>query len=154
MTLNPDTFRREVEANLHDNILRFWRERMVDESRGGFLGRIDGAGNPDPAAPKGAILCGRILWAFAAAYRVTRRPEYLEVATRARDYLLGRFYDTTYGGVYWSLTPEGAPLDTKKQIYALGFAIYGLSEYARATGDETALEYARRSTPSDSPSTD
>ena len=144
MTLNPDTFRREMEANLHDNILRFWRERMVDESRGGFLGRIDGAGNPDPAAPKGAILCGRILWAFAAAYRVTRRPEYLEVATRARDYLLGRFYDTTYGGVYWSLTPEGAPLDTKKQIYALGFAIYGLSEYARATGDETALEYARR----------
>ena len=144
MTLNPDTFRREVEANLHDNILRFWRERMVDESRGGFLGRIDGAGNPDPAAPKGAILCGRILWAFAAAYRVTRRPEYLEVATRARDYLLGRFYDTTYGGVYWSLTPEGAPLDTKKQIYALGVAIYGLSEYARATGDETALEYARR----------
>lgn len=38
----------------------------------------------------------------------------------------------------------GRPADTKKQIYALGFAIYGLSEYHRATGDEEALTYAIR----------
>ena len=34
------------------------------------------------------------------------------------------------------------PKDTKKQFYALGFALYGLSEYARATGDREALDYA------------
>ncbi|WP_373726152.1 AGE family epimerase/isomerase, partial [Bacteroides heparinolyticus] len=39
---------------------------------------------------------------------------------------------------------ENRPLDTKKQIYALGFAIYGLSEYARATDDKEALDYAIR----------
>jgi len=39
---------------------------------------------------------------------------------------------------------RGRPLDTKKQIYAIGFAIYGLSEYHRATGDSEALEYAIR----------
>ena len=27
-------------------------------------------------------------------------------------------------------------------MYALGFAIYGLSEYHRATGDEEAMDYA------------
>ena len=32
--------------------------------------------------------------------------------------------------------------DTKKQFYAIGFAIYGLSEYARATNDQEALEQA------------
>lgn len=32
----------------------------------------------------------------------------------------------------------------EKQIYAIGFAIYGLSEYARATGDAEALDYAKR----------
>ena len=32
----------------------------------------------------------------------------------------------------------------QKQIYALGFAIYGLSEYNRATGDKEALDYAIR----------
>ena len=35
-------------------------------------------------------------------------------------------------------------VDTKKQIYAIGFAIYGLSEYTRATGDAEALDYAKR----------
>jgi mannobiose 2-epimerase len=36
----------------------------------------------------------------------------------------------------------GNPLDTKKQFYAIGFAIYGLTEYVRATGDREALDYA------------
>lgn len=144
MIPDPNTFRSEAERTLHDNILRFWRERMVDEARGGFLGRIAGDGTPDPDAPKGAILCGRILWAFAAAYRVTGRAEYLAMALRARDYLLEKFYDPAYGGVYWSLRADGTPLDTKKQIYALGFAIYGLSELVRATGDERALASAQQ----------
>ena len=48
----------------------------------------------------------------------------------------------TYGGVYWSLDYKGQPKDTKKQFYAIGFAIYGLSEYARATNDQEALEQA------------
>ena len=34
-------------------------------------------------------------------------------------------------------------MDTKKQTYAIGFAIYGFSEYARATGDKEALEVAK-----------
>ncbi len=136
-------FYREVEQCLHHDILRFWLDRMVDAERGGFYGRIDGCGAVDAEAPKGAILHARILWAFSAAYRVTKREEYLEAATRAKCYLVEHFVDGEYGGVYWSLTPEGEPLDTKKQIYALGFAIYGLSEYARATGDEASLEVAR-----------
>lgn len=141
--MKRELFRKQVERTLHDNILRFWQERAVDP-RGGFVGRIAADGTVDPEAPKGAILCARILWAFAAAYRVTGRPEYAVQAERARDYLLERFYDPDYGGVYWSLTPGGEPLETKKQIYALGFAVYGLSEMARATGDERSLEYARR----------
>ena len=67
-----------------------------------------------------------------------------KTATRAKREIIDRFYDRTFGGVYWSLDREGRPCDRKKQIYALGFAIYGLSEYARATGDSEALEYAVR----------
>ena len=40
------------------------------------------------------------------------------------------------------LDAKGNPTDTKKQIYAIGFAIYGLSEYVRITGDEEVLGYA------------
>ncbi|MDO4950291.1 MAG: AGE family epimerase/isomerase [Bacteroidales bacterium] len=126
---------------LERDILPFWMERMQDP-RGGFYGRIDGNNVVHPDAPKGAILCARILWTFSAAYRVLGSEEYLVLATRAKRALLDDFFDPEQGGVYWSLTADGMPLDTKKQIYAIGFAIYGLSEYARATGDEEALAHA------------
>lgn len=136
--------RNEVGQELTDDILPFWMEKMTDRGRGGFYGRIDGDDTLHADAPKGAILNARILWTFSAAYRILRRPEYLETATRAKRYIIDRFYDNSFGGVYWSLDADGNPLDTKKQIYAQGFAIYGLSEYARATGDDEALDYATR----------
>ena len=142
MNNNITTLRSEVEHELTTDILPFWMEKMADKAKGGFYGRIDGGDILHADAPKGAILNGRILWTFSAAYRILGKPEYLETATRAKRYLIDRFYDKDFGGVYWSLDADGEPLDAKKQIYAQGFAVYGLSEYARATGDNEALEYA------------
>ncbi len=127
---------------LQNNILRFWLDKMVDHENGGFYGRIDGHGVLHPDAEKGAILNARILWSFSAAYRVLGDEVYLKAATRAKDYIIDHFIDKEYGGVYWSLDSKGQPLDTKKQFYAIGFVIYGMSEYARATGDREALECA------------
>lgn len=129
---------------LESNILPFWINNMVDRENGGFFGRIDGHGNLHSDAEKGGILNGRILWTFSAAYRVLGNPEYLEMATRAKDYIINHFFDREFGGTYWSLDCKGNPKDTKKQFYAIGFMIYGLSEYVRATGDKEALDYAIR----------
>ena len=144
MKFNLNQLVAEATEVLTSNILPFWMNKMVDTEHGGFYGRITGEGQLMPDAEKGAILNARILWTFSSAYRLLQRPEYLEMATRAKRYLLDKFYDPEFGGVFWSLNALGEPLDTKKQIYALGFAIYGLSEYHRATGDEEALEYAIR----------
>ena len=138
----PTTLKSEMQDVLQNNILPFWINRMTDHENGGFYGRIDGHEVLHPEAEKGAILNARILWSFSAAYRVLGNPEYLEMATRAEQYLIDHFIDPEYGGVYWSLDCKGQPLDTKKQFYAIGFAIYGLSEYVRATGDREALDYA------------
>lgn len=127
---------------LEDNILPYWINKMEDAGRGGFFGRRDGHDRLYADAPRGSILNARILWAFSAAYRVLNKPEYLAVATRARDYMAEHFIDKEHGGVFWSVSADGAPLDTKKQTYAQGFAIYGFSEYARATGDKASLEIA------------
>ncbi len=137
-----DMMKLEMQDVLENNILPFWLEKMQDNENGGFYGRIDGSGVLHPDAEKGAILNARILWTFSAAYRVLEKGELLEAATRAKDYLVDHFIDPEYGGVYWSVDYKGEPLDTKKQFYAIAFAIYGLSEYARATGDREALEYA------------
>ena len=136
------TMKQEMLDVLQNNILRFWLDKMQDHEHGGFYGRIDGTGILHPEAEKGAILNARILWSFSAAYRVLGNQEYLEAATRAKDYIIEHFIDPEYGGVYWSVDYQGNPLDTKKQFYAIGFAIYGLTEYARATDDREALDYA------------
>lgn len=130
---------RDVVEN---NILAFWLNNMQDVERGGFYGQMRGDGTLVKDASKGCILNARILWAFSAAYRVLGKPEYLEAATRAKDYILQHFIDKENGGAYWELDCEGNPIDTKKQFYAIGFVIYGLSEYARATDDKEALEWA------------
>jgi mannobiose 2-epimerase len=137
-----ETLKKEMQDVVENNILRFWLDKMQDQENGGFYGRIDGHGVLHKDAEKGAILNARILWSFSAAYRVLGNPEYLEAATRAKDYIINHFIDKEYGGVYWSLDCKGKPLDTKKQFYAIGFVIYGMSEYARATGDKEALECA------------
>ena len=134
--------RDEMLSELTENILPFWMKNMNDHANGGFTGRIDGNGRPVAGAVKGAILNARILWTFSAAYRILGKSEYLETASRAKDELIGKFYDKEHGGVFWSLDAHGRPCDMKKQIYAIGFAIYGLSEYYRAAKDEQALKYA------------
>ena len=134
--------RVEMQDVLENNILRFWLDKMQDTVNGGFYGRMDGRMQLHPEAEKGAILNARILWSFSAAYRVLGHQAYLDAATRAKDYIIDHFIDTEHGGVYWSIDYQGNPLDTKKQFYAIGFMIYGLSEYARATGDREALDYA------------
>lgn len=134
-------FRQELLDNLTDNILSYWIEKMTDP-RGGYYGRRDGLDNLVPDAPKGAILHARILWTFSAAYNATGNVAYLYAARQALDYILANFIDEVYGGAYWSVTPDGEPLDTKKQFYAIAFIIYGLSEYYIATGDEEILDLA------------
>lgn len=136
--------KEEVTLMLQGNILPYWMNKMQDNGNGGFFGRITGEEQLMPAADKGAILNARILWTFASAYRLFGKEEYLQTATRAKEYIINHFYDEEFGGVYWSLNHKGTPVDTKKQIYALGFAIYGLSEYTRATGDKESLDYAIR----------
>ena len=143
MTSTLHTLKNEVQEVLTNNILPYWINRMID-NRGGFYGRINGHDEIIPESDKGAILNARILWTFSAAYRLFRRKDYLQVATRAKRVIVNDFFDKEYGGIYWKLNCNATPIDTKKQFYALGFAIYGLSEYHRATGDEEALEYAIR----------
>ena len=84
----------EVKAELENNILPFWMTKMTDHEHGGFYGRITGNDVLEASASKGAILNARILWTFSAAYRLLRKKEYLETATRAKRYLIDFFYDS------------------------------------------------------------
>jgi cellobiose epimerase len=134
-------YKREVQDEL-ENILTYWKEYTPDVVNGGFIGKIDHNNKLYPEAPKGSVLHSRILWAFSAAYQVTHNNEYLQLAKRAYDYIQRYFLDKEYGGVYWTVDHKGMPLDTKKQVYALAFAVYGMSELYKVWPDETLRQSA------------
>ncbi|MCF8226287.1 MAG: AGE family epimerase/isomerase [Bacteroidales bacterium] len=135
--------KEEVKQELTGNILPFWLERSVDNENGGFVGHIDFHGNILHEANKGAVLNARILWTFSAAYRDLKIREYREAADRAYWYITESFLDPVHGGVFWELDFRGNLVGTKKQVYAIAFAIYGMAEYYLATGEDDALKISQ-----------
>jgi len=132
----------EVREELLQNILPFWSEKMTDQKNGGFYGRIDGNNQLIQNADKGGILNARILWSFSAAYLQEKNPLYLELANRAKDFILAHFFDPEFGGTYWTISFDGKPVDTKKQIYSQAFFLYAFTEHYRASGNESSLQTA------------
>lgn len=135
-----ESLRKEAGDILRHNILPFW-EKMRDP-QGGFYGEAGPDGTINPGAERGCVLGSRILWAFSAAGKALDSKHLLEHAAWAASYFTGHFIDREYGGVFWTLTADGRPSDTKKQLYAQAFAIYALSEYYLATGSHDALDAA------------
>ena len=138
-----EKLKSELRQELVDNILPYWMIKMPDHVNGGFYGCIDGEDRVQPLAGKGVVLNARILWTFSAVYRVEKNWEYLKMAERAYAYLQEYFTDKKQNGVFWELNYKGEPLNRRKQIYAQGFALYGYSEFYRATGRPEALEAAK-----------
>lgn len=137
-----EEFRKELQSEL-DNILSYWEQNTIDQANGGFIGKIDHFNNRVPECPKGAVLNARILWTYSAAFNQSNDNRWLKLASRAYEYLIDHFLDHTHGGLIWEVDYLGNPSNTRKQIYAQGFGIYGFSEYYKATGNEESLEIAK-----------
>lgn len=127
---------------LTGRLLPFWKA-LRDEEHGGYYGYMDFNLNLDKKAEKGCILNSRILWFFSQAAVVLKDDSLIPYARHAYNFLREKCLDRECGGVYWSLTCDGRPLDDSKHTYNQAFAIYGLSAYYRLTGDEEALNLAR-----------
>ncbi|MDP9081902.1 MAG: AGE family epimerase/isomerase [Bacteroidota bacterium] len=134
-------FKQELTDEL-SRILAYWAAITPDTENGGFYGKIDNDNKVAAEAPKGSVLNARILWTFSAAYNRKPDPLFMVMAKRAYQYICDKFMDDERGGVYWSVDYKGKPLDTKKQVYAISFTIYALSEFYRASGIEAAKRKA------------
>ena len=132
---------RSLHEELTANILPFWMTWPVDRN-GGFHGAVTNDLEILREVPRSAVLCARILWTFSAAYRAIGSAEYLTTAQWALDALSSVFRDAVHGGVLWEVDADGRPISDRKHNYAQAFAIYGLSEYHRATRDRASLRFA------------
>ncbi|MDR3084777.1 MAG: AGE family epimerase/isomerase [Christensenellaceae bacterium] len=128
--------------DLTENLLPWWEKYDVDEEFGGFYGEVGLDNKPIEKANKFITLNARLIWTFASAYRVLGDERWKKLADRAYNYFIEHFYDRKNGGFYTTVDYKGDVVDDHKFIYGNAFALYGLSEYARATGSEEALKYA------------
>jgi mannobiose 2-epimerase len=130
-----------MSRELRGNILPFWL-RLEDRTYGGHYGRMEQSGQLKPNARKPAVFVSRLLWTLTEAGRVLSLECCIEQARRTKQFLLDYLVDHAHGGLFWSVTHDGRPLETEKYVYAQAFGVYALAAYARATGDAEALAAA------------
>jgi mannobiose 2-epimerase len=131
----------ETQKEIRGDILPWWIKNTKNPSNGGYWGAIMADMTIREKSPRGALLTSRILWTFSSAYRTYKDPAYLEMARYAyADFQ--HFIDPKFGGLYWSISEDGKPVDDEKLIYGQVFGVYALAEYYRATGDKAALGQA------------
>ncbi|MGD1088611.1 MAG: AGE family epimerase/isomerase [Verrucomicrobiota bacterium] len=144
MNLNEwQNFSRRVSDQLFGHILPFWCGPALDHEQGGWMSWLSNDLKPDRTQPKGLIVNTRILWAFSAVHQALPEKLFRQMADRAFDYVVNRFWDAHHGGAFWRLDDTGRVLDDSKKIYGQAFYIYALAEYHKAFGTPSALARAK-----------
>lgn len=112
----------------------------ADETFGGY--RV-GMSEADRSAHH-LIATARLLWTFSHGLRhgLASGDRIEHAASLGFRCLAQSLHDRERGGFFWRVSSEGDGGDNGKYIYGQAFAIYGLVEYYRVTGEEEALALA------------
>ncbi len=138
-----EAFAKRVSDHMFDHILPFWSGPAVDNEQGGWMAWLSNDLKPDRTKAKGLVLNTRILWTFAAAHDLRQEARYHDLADRALDWVMNRFWDAQHGGGFWRLDDAGKVIDDSKQVYGQAFCIYGLAQYHLAFNSPPALAKAK-----------
>jgi mannobiose 2-epimerase len=137
--------KKEVENHLVNELLPFWTTRFIDKKNGGYLTHFDENGNDSGEDEKSLIAQTRCLYSISSAHRSGYGDgKYKELARHGADFLINKMWDDEHGGFYWMMDRKGNVKIDKKIIYGQSFAIYSLSEYTLATGDQRGVQYAEK----------
>ncbi|MDD1968748.1 AGE family epimerase/isomerase [Pseudomonas putida] len=90
---------------------------------------LDAAHQPLPPQRYRAMACARQLFLFASFIGNPQVPD-AEVRAAALFRSLQRhFHDAEHGGWFYSVDPQGAPLDRRKDLYTHAFIIFACAHY-------------------------
>jgi N-acylglucosamine 2-epimerase len=128
-------------AELLQRTIPFWLEHAIDRQHGGILTCLSDAGQV-LSTDKYMWSQLRAIWTFSALYNhIEPRQEWLDVAQHIFNFARRHGRDED-GRWVFAVDEQGNILQGATSIYADGFAIYGLTELARATGDQEAIDLA------------
>jgi len=149
-SFDPAGLLRFYQDHLREQVIPFWLRYGVDREHGGFFSTIGDDGSL-LSTDKYVWSQGRALWTFSALYsELDPDPRWLEVARNIADFTISHGRERN-GAWAFRLARDGGILESSRSVYADAFVLYGLTAYAKATGDSTALELAvetfRRTSP-------
>jgi mannobiose 2-epimerase len=115
----------------------------MDIKHGGFITHFDKDGNDTGLDEKSMLGQARSIYVYSSAYRNGYGGKRsAEMAKHGVDFLIDKMWDDKHGGFFWMTDRAGNVLIDEKILYGHSFAIYCLSEYTLATGDNRGIEYA------------
>ncbi len=133
---------RSCHELLRASLVDFYLPHCVDQTNGGYHETLGPDGKFQPTE-KFLTLQARHLWFFSRLARADiRRAESLEAAESGYRFLIEHFLDAQHGGYFTKTSREGVPTDRRKHVYPMSFVIYGLVEYANASGTVEPLDQA------------
>ena len=128
-------------SELLDRTIPFWLEHAIDWEHGGILTCIGDDGRVI-STDKYMWSQLRAIWTFSALYnRIEARQEWLDIARHIFGFVK-QYGRDEQGRWVFAMDEAGRMLQGATSIYADGFAIYGLTELAHATGDQEAINLA------------
>ena len=140
------SYKETAHKYLIQKLLPFWLERLQDKDNGGFITHFDQRGNDTGKDSKSLISQTRSIYTLASAHRAGYGGgDCAELAKHGVDFLLNSMWDKDNGGFFWMVDRKGNVTNYSKVLYGHSFAIYCLSEYTMATGDQRGIKYAKES---------
>jgi len=138
--------RNELSDHLTNELIPFWAGKAVDKKYGGYFTCFDKDGQLiAPDSSKYLNTQARLIWSFSIFYKLfPDNKSYLQAAKQGVNFFIDHFWDKKNAGWYWKVARNGDCVDNGKVVYGQCFAIYALTEYYMATGDQRGLEYAEK----------
>jgi N-acylglucosamine 2-epimerase len=131
------------EDHLYRRVMPFWVRHCIDWEHGGINNCVSDDGVVQ-STDKFMWSQGRALWTFSALYNhCGQDPDWLAVADNMAR-LIMRSGGEADGSWAFSLHQDGSVAEPPKSVYVDAFIMYGLTEYARATDSEEAIELAEK----------
>ncbi len=137
-----------LETAATQELLEKWYPLAVDFKDGGYFSDITYDFKIGEHQDKMIVTQARHLWTTAMAAReYPENTAYKEYAAHGFAFLKDVLWDKQLGGFHTLVTKKGKPIPREgeaKTAYGNAFAIYALSAYFDATGDNEALDLARK----------
>jgi mannose/cellobiose epimerase-like protein (N-acyl-D-glucosamine 2-epimerase family) len=135
--MNAFTSAAALREHYDHTILPLWRQAGFNATLRLPHEALDATGaTPLPDTRYRAMACARQLFVFSQAGDAAHAHTLFES-------LRHTFEDRTHGGWFYNVDPQGAPLDTTKDLYTHAFVVFACSAYGQRFGVSEALDTAR-----------